>query len=54
MSSITLASVEAFASRVPIKLPIQVAFGTFRDRPGVRVQVPGLAALQAFRTWPLA
>lgn len=39
MSSITLASVEAFAYRVPIKLPIKVAFGTFRDRPLVLVRL---------------
>ena len=39
MSSITLASIEAFAYRVPIQTPIKVAFGTFRDRPLVLVRV---------------
>lgn len=39
MSSITLASIEAFAYRVPIQTPIKVAFGTFRDRPFVLVRV---------------
>ena len=39
MSSITLASIEAFAFRVPIQTPIKVAFGTFRDRPFVLVRV---------------
>ena len=39
MSSMTLASIEAFAYRVPIQTPIKVAFGTFRDRPFVLVRV---------------
>ena len=39
MSSITLASIEAFAYRVPISTPIKVAFGTFRDRPFVLLRV---------------
>lgn len=39
MNSITVASVEAFAYRVPIQTPIKVAFGTFRDRPVVLVRV---------------
>ena len=39
MSPITVASVEAFAYRVPVKTPIKVAFGTFRDRPMVLVRV---------------
>jgi L-alanine-DL-glutamate epimerase-like enolase superfamily enzyme len=39
MSLIRLASVEAFAFRVPVKSPIKVAFGTFRDRPFVLVRV---------------
>ncbi len=36
---ITLASVEAFAYRVPLRHPIKVSFGTFRDRPMVLVRV---------------
>lgn len=39
MSSITLAAVDAFAYRVPIQMPIKVAFGTFRDRPMVLVRL---------------
>src|SRR5262249_47571494 len=39
MSPIRLASVEAYAFRVPVKSPIKVAFGTFRDRPFVLVKV---------------
>ena len=39
MSFITLAAVEAFAYRVPLKLSIKVAFGTFPDRPMVPVKV---------------
>jgi L-alanine-DL-glutamate epimerase-like enolase superfamily enzyme len=39
MNPIRLASVEAFAFRVPVKSPIKVAFGTFRDRPFVLVRV---------------
>jgi D-galactarolactone cycloisomerase len=37
--SIELAAVEAYAYRVPIKEPIKVAFGTFRDRPFVLVRL---------------
>lgn len=39
MNPIRIASVEAFAFRVPVKNPIKVAFGTFRDRPFVLVRV---------------
>ncbi len=39
MTPITIVSVEAFAYRVPIQIPIKVAFGTFRDRPFVLVRV---------------
>ena len=39
MTRIRLAAVEAYAHRVPIKEPIKVAFGTFRDRPFVLVRV---------------
>lgn len=39
MTPIRIAKVEAFAYRVPIAVPIKVAFGTFRDRPFVLVRV---------------
>src|SRR5215469_12499678 len=39
MQPIKLAALEAFAFRVPIAMPIKVAFGTFRDRPCVLVRV---------------
>ena len=39
MNPIKPASIEAFAYRVPIGIPIKVAFGTFRDRPMVLVRV---------------
>lgn len=39
MKPVTIASVEAFAYRVPIQQPIKVSFGTFRDRPMVLVRV---------------
>lgn len=39
MSNIRLAAIEATAYRVPIREPIKVAFGTFRDRPFVLVRV---------------
>jgi len=39
MTPITIASVEAYAFRVPISAPIKVSFGTFRDRPLVLVRV---------------
>ena len=35
----TIASIEAFCIRVPVKTPIKVAFGTFRDRPMVLLRV---------------
>jgi L-alanine-DL-glutamate epimerase-like enolase superfamily enzyme len=38
MSTIKLASLEAYAFRVPISNPIKVAFGTFGDRPMVLVR----------------
>ena len=34
-----LARLEAYAVRVPVRNPIKVAFGTFRDRPMVLVRV---------------
>ena len=39
MTPIKLVSVEAFSFRVPVKIPIKVAFGTFKDRPFVLVRV---------------
>ena len=39
MRPIQIAAIEAFAFRVPVKIPIKVAFGTFRDRPCVLVRV---------------
>ena len=39
MRPIQIAAIEAFAFRVPVKIPIKVAFGTFRDRPLVLVRV---------------
>lgn len=39
MPPLKLAAVEAYAYRVPIREPIKVAFGTFRDRPFVLVRV---------------
>ena len=38
MPSIELARLEVQAFRVPLTLPIRVAFGTFRDRPMVLVR----------------
>ena len=35
----TIASIEVFCIRVPVKMPIKVAFGTFRDRPMVLLRV---------------
>ena len=45
MSPMRLACVEAFAFRVPVKSPIKVAFGTFRDRPLVLVRVVSIWGL---------
>ena len=39
MTTITLATLEAFAFRVPIATPLKVSFGTFRDRPMVLIRV---------------
>lgn len=56
MSTITLASIEAFAYRVPIQTPIKVAFGTFRDRPFVLVRVVDVDGIEgwgeAWCNWP--
>ena len=39
MSPIKPVSLEAFAYRVPIAMPVKVSFGTFRDRPMVLVRI---------------
>lgn len=56
MTPIRLASVEAFAFRVPVKSPIKVAFGTFRDRPFVLVRVVdedgAVGWGEAWANWP--
>lgn len=56
MNPIRLASVEAFAFRVPVKNPIKVAFGTFRDRPFVLVRVVdedgAVGWGEAWANWP--
>lgn len=56
MSPVRIASVEAFAFRVPVKSPIKVAFGTFRDRPFVLVRVvdeDGVVGWgEAWANWP--
>lgn len=53
---ITIASVEAFAFRVPVAMPIKVAFGTFRDRPFVLVRVRDQDGAEgwgeAWANWP--
>ena len=56
MSLIRLTRVEAFAFRVPVKNPIKVAFGTFRDRPFVLVRVVDEEGAvgwgEAWANWP--
>ena len=56
MKPIRLASLEAFAYRVPVKNPIKVAFGTFRDRPLVRVRAVdedgAVGWGEAWANWP--
>ena len=56
MNPIRLAAVEAFAFRVPVKNPIKVAFGTFRDRPFVLVRVVdedgAVGWGEAWANWP--
>ena len=56
MKPIQLASVEAIAFRVPVKSPIKVAFGTFRDRPFVLVRVVDQDGAvgwgEAWANWP--
>jgi D-galactarolactone cycloisomerase len=57
MDSIKLASIEAYAFRVPTK-PIKVSFGTFRDRPCVLVRVVDVDGLEGWGevwcNWPAA
>lgn len=56
MEPFRLASIEAFAYRVPIAQPIKVSFGTFRDRPFVLVRVVDVEGCQgwgeAWCNWP--
>jgi len=53
---IEIASIEAFAFRVPVKSPIKVAFGTFRDRPFVLVRITDKDGAQGWgeiwANWP--
>jgi len=52
----TIASIEAFCIRVPVKMPIKVAFGTFRDRPMVLLRVTSTDGAEgwgeAWANWP--
>lgn len=54
--SFALASIEAFCIRVPVKTPIRVAFGTFRDRPLVLLRVVGTDGAEGWgevwANWP--
>ncbi len=54
--SFKLASIEAFCIRVPVKMPIKVAFGTFRDRPMVLLRVVDQDGVEgwgeAWANWP--
>lgn len=56
MKPVTIAAVEAFAYRAPIKNPIKVSFGTFRDRPVVLVRVTDSEGAvgwgEAWCNWP--
>jgi L-alanine-DL-glutamate epimerase-like enolase superfamily enzyme len=56
MTPIRIASVEAFAYRVPLAAPIKLAFGTFRDRPFVLVRVVDSDGVEgwgeAWCNWP--
>lgn len=56
MDPIRLATIEAFAFRVPIETPIKVAFGTFRDRPFVLVRAVDVDGAEgwgeAWCNWP--
>ena len=54
--ALTVASIEAFCIRVPVKMPIKVAFGTFRDRPMVLLRVVDTDGAEgwgeAWANWP--
>ncbi len=56
MTPIRIAAVEAYSYRVPIDNPIEVAFGTFRDRPFVLVRVVDVDGVEgwgeAWCNWP--
>lgn len=56
MKPIKVASIEAFAYRVPIATPVKVSFGTFRDRPMVLVHVTDADGAEgwgeAWCNWP--
>jgi L-alanine-DL-glutamate epimerase-like enolase superfamily enzyme len=56
MKPIRIASIEAFAIRVPVQMPIKVAFGTFRDRPFVLVRITDADGAQGWgeiwANWP--
>ena len=56
MNPIRIVCVEAFAFRVPVQIPIKVAFGTFRDRPLVLVRVVdedgAVGWGEAWANWP--
>ncbi|MEY4710657.1 MAG: hypothetical protein RIS88_107 [Pseudomonadota bacterium] len=56
MKPIQIASIEAFSFRVPVAMPIKVAFGTFRDRPFVLVRVTDTEGAQGWgeiwANWP--
>jgi L-alanine-DL-glutamate epimerase-like enolase superfamily enzyme len=56
MKPIKVASIEAFAYRVPIATPVKVSFGTFRDRPTVLVHVTDADGAdgwgEAWCNWP--
>ena len=53
---IRIASIEAFSFRVPVQMPIKVAFGTFRDRPFVLVRITDDEGVQGWgeiwANWP--
>src|SRR3712207_5071013 len=56
MEPLRLATIEAFAYRVPIAKPIKVSFGTFRDRPFVLVRAVDIDGVEgwgeAWCNWP--
>lgn len=56
MKPIEIASVEAFAFRVPVQTPIKVAFGTFKERPFVLVRLTDVDGHQGWgevwANWP--